>query len=66
MEYSFPIWSGDWLKGWTHVRSEEDAQRVKAELRANDLKVTIRRKYESFLGERMVRTPYSAKVYWEP
>jgi len=62
----FPIWGGSEVQGWTHVESEDMAQRIKAIQRAKGLKVKIRRKYETILGERMVRNPYSAKVYWKP
>lgn len=62
----FPIWSGNDIQGWAFADSEEEAQRIKAIQKRAGLRVKIRRKYETFLGERMVCSPYSAKVYWEP
>ena len=57
---------GDEIKGFAVADNEVDARAFAEEKRELGLRVRFRRKYETFLGERMQVSPPLIKIYFEP
>lgn len=58
--------TGDKFKGWAIATTESDAEAFAKEKRALGFKVRLRRKYETFLGERLQVDPPQIRIYFEP
>ena len=58
--------TGNSIKGTAIATSEAEAQEFATEKREIGLQVRLRRKYETFLGDRMQVNPPIIRIYFEP